>query len=47
MGEVKTHYVSRNYKTVLEYVLIYGRGIFNTVVYCVLAIATALLVNPA
>ena len=37
---------TRNYNAVAEYMLFHGRGIFNTVLYCALAIATALLVNP-
>lgn len=36
----------RNYSSVIEYVLLQGRGVFNTVVYCVLAIICALFVNP-
>jgi len=31
---------------VLEYVALYGRGIYNTVVYCTLAVLCALIVNP-
>ncbi len=45
-GPLKWEFVTRNYKTVAEYMLFHGRGIFNTVVYCTLAILSALLVNP-
>lgn len=45
-GALKSEFVTRNYKTVAEYLLLHGRGIFNTVVYCSLAILLALLVNP-
>jgi len=45
-GELRWEFTSRNYKHVLEYILLHGRGILNTVVYCLLAIGTALLVNP-
>ena len=37
---------TRNYKQVFDYVLLHGRGIINTVIYCSLAIGLALLVNP-
>ena len=37
---------TQNYVHVLEYILRHGNGIKNTVIYCVLAIATALFVNP-
>jgi ABC-type glycerol-3-phosphate transport system permease component len=39
-------FTTRNYKHVLEYVLLHGRGIGNTLFYCLLAIITSLLVNP-
>jgi len=43
---LRVEFVTRNYKTVFEYLLFHGRGIFNTVVYCGLAVLVALLVNP-
>ena len=43
---LRLEFVTRNYRTVLEYMLFHGRGIFNTVVYCALAIILALVVNP-
>ena len=45
-GLLIKRYLTRNYTMVFEYVLLYGRGIFNTVVYCALSILLALLVNP-
>ena len=36
----------RNYQRVLDYVLLHGRGIVNTTIYCLLAIVTALTINP-
>jgi ABC-type glycerol-3-phosphate transport system permease component len=39
-------YLSRNYLMVIEYILLYGRGLANTLIYCALSIALALLVNP-
>lgn len=46
IGKLRREFVFRNYRTVAEYLVFRGRGIFNTVIYCTLAIMTALLVNP-
>ncbi len=35
-----------NYQTVLDYILLHGRGVVNTVIYCTLLILAQLLVNP-
>ncbi|MFH1477852.1 MAG: ABC transporter permease subunit [Verrucomicrobiota bacterium] len=43
---LRLEFVTRNYKTVAEYILFHGRGIVNTVIYCGLAVLAALLVNP-
>ena len=43
---LRWEFVTRNYRAVADYLLFHGRGIFNTIVYCGLAILTALLVNP-
>ncbi len=45
-GPVRRGFAAANFKMVFEYVLLYGHGIRNTVIYCLLAIALALLVNP-
>jgi len=45
-GKLRLEFITRNYKAVLQYMLFHGRGILNTVIYCSLAIALALLVNP-
>jgi len=45
-GAIRRRFASANFKVVFEYVLLYGHGIRNTVIYCLLAIALALLVNP-
>lgn len=46
----KSHYrwefTTRNYKQVFDYILLHGRGILNTIIYCSLAVGLALLVNP-
>jgi multiple sugar transport system permease protein len=44
--QVQWEFVRRNYITVLDYIAFHGRAIWNTIVYCALAIAAALLVNP-
>jgi len=36
----------RNFITVFDYIGLHGRGLQNTVIYCVLAILSALIVNP-
>jgi len=46
VSELRHEFLVRNYLTVLDYILFHGRGIFNTVVYCLLAVLLALLVNP-
>jgi len=45
-GALRWEFSTRNYKHVFEYLLLHGRGIVNTLIYCGLAIASALLVNP-
>ena len=45
-GAIRRRFAAANFKMVFEYVLLYGHGIRNTVIYCLLAIALALLVNP-
>ncbi len=36
----------RNYARVIDYILLHGNALRNTVIYCVLAVLTALIVNP-
>jgi len=43
---LKREFTTRNFITVVDYVILHGRGILNTVIYCTLAIMSALLVNP-
>ncbi len=35
-----------NYQTVLDYILLHGRGVYNTIIYCSLLIIAQLMVNP-
>lgn len=45
-GALRWEYVTRNYRTVGDYILLHGRGLLNTAIYCTLAIAVALIFNP-
>lgn len=43
---IKWEFVKRNYISVVDYVVLHGRGILNTVIYCALSIICALFINP-
>jgi multiple sugar transport system permease protein len=43
---LKQEFASRNFRYVVDYVAINGRALWNTVIFCVLAILTQLIVNP-
>lgn len=45
-SDLRWEFSTRNYKHVLEYILLHGRGVVNTLIYVALAIGSALLVNP-
>ena len=45
-GSFRWECAKRNYLKIVSYVVLHGRGLVNSVIYCVLAVATALLVNP-
>ena len=45
-GRLRWQFTIRNYVTVVDYMVLHGRGIFNTAVYCSLAVLAALIVNP-
>ncbi len=44
--DIFSEFTSRNYRMVLDVMLFNGRAVSNTLIYCFLAIFTALLVNP-
>ena len=44
--QIRKEFIVRNFLTVFDVVLLHGRAVFNTVVYCLLAILAALTVNP-
>jgi len=43
---LRREFLVRNFITVIDYMALHGRGIYNTVVYCTLAVLMALIVNP-
>lgn len=45
-AEIRGEFAGRNYRYVLDYILINGRAVLNTVIFCGLAILTQLIVNP-
>jgi len=44
--EIRAEFIAANYKQVLGYILLHGRALRNTVIYCLLAVLFALIVNP-
>lgn len=44
--DLRWEFATRNYKTVFDYLIVHGRGIVNTAIYCGLSVLFALLVNP-
>ena len=45
-SQQRWEFTARNFITVIDYVVLHGRGLLNTVIYCSLAILAALIVNP-
>ncbi|MBN1555997.1 MAG: carbohydrate ABC transporter permease [Phycisphaerae bacterium] len=45
-SDLRWEFTTRNYKQVFDYVILHGRGVINTVIYCGLMILLALTVNP-
>jgi multiple sugar transport system permease protein len=43
---LRERHVTRNYSIVLDYILVHGRSLWVTVLFCVAAVITALIVNP-
>lgn len=43
---IRQEFSSRNYRYVLDYIALNGRALWNTVIFCLLAILTQLIVNP-
>lgn len=45
-SELREHFLTRNYGMVISYILLHGRAVLNTVIFCLLVIITHLIVNP-
>ncbi|HEX5324847.1 MAG TPA: ABC transporter permease subunit [Capsulimonadaceae bacterium] len=45
-GPLRRGFLARNYLFALNYLLLHGRGVLNTVIYCGGAVLVALIVNP-
>ncbi len=45
-GAVRRELTLRNYWQVIDYIVLHGNGLLNTLFYCALAVITALIVNP-
>jgi multiple sugar transport system permease protein len=43
---VRNEFATRNYRYVLDYILLNGRALWNTAIFCLLVILTQLIVNP-
>jgi multiple sugar transport system permease protein len=43
---IRESFLTRNYVFTLNYMLLHGQGVWNTLIYCAAAVLTALLVNP-
>ncbi|MCH8274034.1 MAG: carbohydrate ABC transporter permease [Armatimonadetes bacterium] len=44
--ELRTEYSARNYVYVLDFIMLHGRAIWNSIIFCLLAVITQLTVNP-
>ncbi len=45
-GALRRDFVTRNYSLVIQYILLHGRAVWVTVIFCLLAILTTIIVNP-
>jgi len=45
-SETRREFAGRNYAWALQFILVNGNSLWNTAIYCLLAIAAALFVNP-
>jgi multiple sugar transport system permease protein len=45
-SRIRSEFVTRNFRSALDHIAFHGRGIRNTIIYCGLAILSALLINP-
>lgn len=45
-SELRRDYITRNYRLVVDYILLHGRAVWVTLIFCLGVIATTLIVNP-
>jgi ABC-type glycerol-3-phosphate transport system permease component len=45
-GAIRREFATRNYRHVVEYLALHGRGLWNTFVFCLISILAVLIVNP-
>jgi len=45
-GALRREFTVRNYLDVIGFILTHGNGVRNTLIYCLLAVLTAIIVNP-
>jgi len=45
-SDLRWEFATRNYRAVIDYLLLHGNGIINTVIFCSMMIGAQLLVNP-
>jgi len=46
LSEIRGEFATRNYAYVVQYIALNGRALWNTAIFCALAILTQLIVNP-
>lgn len=46
MGELRKEFATRNYRFVVNYILLHGRAVWVTVIFCVAMVLSQLIVNP-
>lgn len=44
--DLRWEFFTRNYKSVVDYILLHGNGVRNTIIFCGLLVGATLLVNP-
>jgi len=45
-GSLRWEFATRNFVTVWDYIVVRGRGVLNTAIYCALSVLVALIFNP-
>ena len=44
---IRHDFLTRNYRTVISYMLLHGRAVLNTAIFCLAVVLTHLIVNPS